>query len=182
MINYGILQDSINYYETIGFKRIESPWTVSESISNLTKPQGRINFQFKHNDKCLVASGEQSFLALFNKGFLPNGKYQTITPCFRDDDFSVIHTKYFLKNELIITDVVDEITLYNLVHDCKHFFRKYLYNAIDTIETDIGYDLEYKGVEIGSYGIRDLGWIKYIYATGLAEPRFSRLIDIIDDK
>jgi hypothetical protein len=45
----------------------------------ITKPKDRISFQLKHNDKCLVASGEQSFLYLYLKDFLPKGKFQAIT-------------------------------------------------------------------------------------------------------
>jgi len=48
----------------MGFKRLETPWTVSEKVDNITRPADRIAFQLKHNDKCLVASGEQSFLYL----------------------------------------------------------------------------------------------------------------------
>jgi len=48
MINYKILSDSIDFYEKYGFKRIESPWTVSEYIDNITKPNGVISYQLKH--------------------------------------------------------------------------------------------------------------------------------------
>ena len=80
MIDYKILNDSILYYESKGFKRIEAPWTVSENVDNITKPKDRLSFQLKHNNKCLVASGEQSFLYLYLKNFLPLGQYQTVTP------------------------------------------------------------------------------------------------------
>src|SRR4051812_17183406 len=105
MIDYKLLDDSIIYYEGKGFKRIESPWAVSENVDNITKPFDRVSFQLKHNNKCLVASGEQSFLYLYLKGFLPHGQFQTITPCFRFESFDFLHTKYFMKNELIKTDV-----------------------------------------------------------------------------
>lgn len=75
MINYKIIADSIDYYENNGFIRIESPWTVSEYVDNLTKPKDRISFQLKHNNKCLVASGEQAFLYLYLKDFLPKGQF-----------------------------------------------------------------------------------------------------------
>lgn len=78
MINYQYIQDSIEYYEENGFLRIEAPWTVSEKVSDITKPDGALNMQFKHNDKCFVASGEQSFLYLYLKEFLPKGQYQNV--------------------------------------------------------------------------------------------------------
>lgn len=103
MINYQIIQDSIDYYSKCGFERIESPWAVSAEVANITKPEGKTNFIINHNDKALVASGEQSFLYLYLKGFLPKGCYQTVTPCFRYENFDILHTKYFIKNELIDT-------------------------------------------------------------------------------
>lgn len=108
MIDYNLLNESLEYYNSNGFTRIESPWSVAKEIDDITRPEEKIPFQLKHNNKCLVASGEQSFLYLYLKGFLPLGKFQTITPCFRSDDFDLLHTKYFMKNELIITDEVNE--------------------------------------------------------------------------
>jgi hypothetical protein len=177
MIDFKILNDSVEYYENNGFKRIESPWTVSEYVDNLTKPSDRVSFQLKHNNKCLVASGEQSFLYLYLKEFLPKGQYQTVTPCFRLESFDFSHTKYFMKNELIKSDVVNEIELNKIVDVCFNFFKFYIPN-IEIIKTEIGYDIEYKGNELGSYGIRSFDFIEYIYATGCAEPRFSKIINL----
>lgn len=178
MIDYKLISDSIDYYENIGFKRIESPWTVSEYVNKLTKPKdSTVLFQLKHNDKCLVASGEQSFLYLYLKEFLPKGQFQTTTPCFRFESFDYTHTKYFIKNELIKTDVVNESEMNKMVDYCFLFFKKYIPN-LDIISTNIGFDIEYKGYELGSYGIRENEYLKWIYATGCAEPRFSRIIDL----
>ena len=167
----------ITFYEKNGFKRIESPWTVSEYVDNLTKPKDRISFQLKHNNKCLVASGEQSFLYLYLKDFLPKGQFQTITPCFRFEEFDFSHTKYFMKNELIKTDIVNTTELEKIVDTCQLFFKTYLKN-LDIIKTDIGYDIEYKGYELGSYGIRENEFLTWIYATGCAEPRLSKIIQL----
>ena len=60
MINYQLLADSIKFYESKGFQRIETPWTVSAYVDDITRPKDRPHYQLKHNDKCLVASGEQS--------------------------------------------------------------------------------------------------------------------------
>lgn len=124
MIDYGRLDRSLNFYEKFGFKRIESPWTVTKAISEITKPKDKIDWEINGKDKVLVASGEQSFLYLYLKGFLPKGRYQTITPCFREDIFDETHTKYFIKNELIITDNVNRKELIKVVDICKNFLRK----------------------------------------------------------
>lgn len=175
MINYNILHQSTLYYENLGFKRIESPWTVTPEISAITKPPEKIDFELKHNGKVLVASGEQSFLYLYVKDFIPFGKYQTITPCYRYENFDAYHTKYFMKNELIITDDVTTGQLDWVINVAKDFFSKYL-TGLKVIKTAIGYDIEWNNIELGSYGIRSCDFLKWVYATGVAEPRLSNII------
>ncbi len=177
MINYNNIHNSILFYEDKGFKRIESPWTVSKYVDDITKPSDTISFQLKHNDKCLVASGEQSLLYLYLKDFLPKGKFQTTTPCFRYESFDNIHTKYFIKNELIQTDVVDESELQKMVNISLEFYQKYFTKKLTVVKTEIGFDIEIDGNELGSYGIRECDFLKWIYGTGCAEPRLSTLIN-----
>lgn len=175
MINYKYLDKSIRFYESYGFNRIEAPWTVSEYIDNITKPDDVISFQLKHNNKCLVASGEQSFLYLYLKNFLPLGQFQTVTPCFRTESFDFIHSKYFMKNELIKTDVVNDFELEKIVEICLKFYTKFLSN-LSVLTTDIGYDIMCGDIELGSYGIRECEFLRWIYATGCAEPRLSNTV------
>jgi hypothetical protein len=194
MINYKIISDSIDFYESKGFTRIESPWTVTEAISSITKPKDAREFKLQHEDgKVLVASGEQSFLYLFNKGFLPKGRYQTTTPCFRHEPFDSLHTKYFIKNELIDTKNVDTARLQDIVAIAFDFFSKYFDKKRLRIEGDgisgLSYDIQYKiphtfpreedtVVELGSYGIRTSPFVEWIYATGIAEPRTSSTLEM----
>jgi len=179
MIDYARLDRSLNFYEEAGFKRIEAPWTVTKAISSITKPQGKTDWEITGKDKVLVASGEQSFLYLYLKGFLPKGKYQTITPCFREEPFDQTHSKYFIKNELIITDEVNTKTLVDVINVCKEFYENELETSVDLVKTEFGFDLEVNGIEIGSYGIRSCEYLDWIYATGLAEPRFSIIKNIV---
>lgn len=211
MIDYGIIDQSIKFYEEIGFQRVESPWTVTPEISNITKPSNAKDFTLVEKNKVLVASGEQSFLYLYNKGFLPKGKFQTVTPCFRDERFTPLHTKYFVKNELITTDNVSKEGLRFMVHGARDFFRKFCLrpkvndsyirsttekddvlivntdNGRNVIVDDIDvkdaylypqYDLVYRGIELGSYGIRRCQFLSWIYGTGVAEPRLTRTLEI----
>lgn len=177
MIDYKIISESIEFYGSNGYKRIESPWTVSEYVANLTRPEGAQPFKIEYSGKHLVASGEQSFLYLYLKDFLPKGSFQTITPCFRYESFDYNHSKYFIKNELIKTDLVDLDELNKLVDLSYKFFSKYLSN-LDIKSTESGFDIEWKGNELGSYGIRENDFLKWIYGTGCAEPRLSRTINI----
>lgn len=175
MIDYSIIHNSIKYYEEFGFTRIETPWLVSDKIENITRPVGAIAFEVNHNGKCLVSSGEQSFLYQYVKGFLPLGQYQTVTPCFRYEEFDFLHSKYFIKNELIKTDVVNEDELNRMVDIALKFYQKYIPKAY-VVKTDIGYDIEIGGYELGSYGIRNCEFLKWIYGTGVAEPRLTKLM------
>lgn len=179
MIDYNNIHKSIEYYSKNGFQRIESPWTVSEYISNITKPKDRTNFTLEHNKKVLVASGEQSFLYLYLKNFLPKGKFQTVTPCFRDEMFDLWHTKYFIKNELIITDNVNLKSLLYVIDIAAGFFSQLIGESVDIIKIDNdSYDISYRNIELGSYGIRSVEFLTWIYATGCAEPRLSKVIEI----
>lgn len=180
MIDFLILNNSIEFYEKQGFKRIESPWLVTKSISNITKPSDRLDYIVNYNskEKVLVGSGEQSFLYLFLKNHIPNGRYQTITPCYRLEPFDVTHTKYFMKNELIDTEDVTYDNLLKIVDTAYKFMKSYI-NDCEIIKTDEGFDINYKDIELGSYGIRSCSYLKWIYATGVAEPRFSNTIKMI---
>jgi len=175
MINYGIIDDSTEFYEGKGFIRIESPWTVTPQISGITKPPGAKDFSIAEKGKVLVASGEQSFLYLYNKGFIPKGQFQTVTPCFRDEAFTPLHTKYFIKNELIKTDVVNEGELKKLIDTAQEFFNRWI-GKTDVVRINTGgisYDIMYNDIELGSYGIRECDFLTWIYGTGVAEPRLS---------
>lgn len=178
MIDYSKINHSIEHYEKLGFKRVESPWTVTLGISDITCPPGGKNFTIAEKNKVLVASGEQSFLAMYNKGFLPKGKFQTVTPCFRDETFDDSHTKYFIKNELIVTDKVDDLNLKLTINAAYTFFSHYLpIGRLEIVkQTDNSTDIMFDGMEVGSYGIRKCSFLEWIYATGCAEPRLSRTI------
>lgn len=184
MIDYKIINESNEYYEKEGFTRVESPWTVSKPISDITKPSDKQDFLIEYNQKVLVASGEQSFLYLYLKQFLPKGRFQTTTPCFRDEIFDSTHTKYFIKTELIDTKNVTTDSLNQIIDKCFIYFSKYLQKdnlSIDKSENidafDINYNLFGKKYELGSYGIRSCDFMEWIYATGCAEPRLSTIIN-----
>lgn len=175
MINYNNIISSINYYKGCGFTQINAPWIVPSYILDITKPVQSNSILLQDKKQGLVASGEQSFLFMIASGELPRGRYQTVTPCFRDDNVDQIHQKWFLKNELIETDIVNEYELEKVTGLALNFFRKYLPNT-EAVVTDIGFDIEYMGIELGSYGIREHLGYRWIYATGCAEPRLSILI------
>lgn len=112
MISYANLTKASELYEALGYKRIEVPWWATKDIVNITKPTGMSDdnlYGLSLNNKCLIASGEQAFLYLANKGQLPPGKYQTITPCFRNEPYDQYHSKHFMKLELIDLNPAPEL-------------------------------------------------------------------------
>lgn len=183
MINYNLLHKSTVHYEKEGFKRIEAPWLVTEQINDITCPPEATKYYVTKGGKkkTFVASGEQSFLYLINKNFIPYGDYQTITPCMRDDDFDEYHTKYFMKNELIrYVESPSSNDVKDLVSYAESFFLSIgaQRNLLTIRETSpITYDIEYSGIELGSYGMRRCAFCSWVYGTGLAEPRFSRVLN-----
>ena len=188
LIDYKILAHSQEFYESKGYKAIESPWTVTKGVSDITRPDFvKDEFFIESKNKVVVASGEQSFLYLYLKGFLPKGKFQTITPCFRDDAFDFLHTKYFMKNELIITDEVNDDNLQKIIKDAIEFFSLYLPKkdistwSSSPDNTDILFHYNKEFFELGSYGMRTCKFLNWIYGTGVAEPRFSRVKNIFNN-
>lgn len=185
MINYRILAYSQEFYEKKGFKIIETPWTVTSEVSNITKPDFvKDEFFMPGKNKTFVGSAEQGFLYLYLKGFLPKGKFQSVSPCMRNDSFDFLHTKYFMKNELIVTDEVTDSKLLEVIEYAKEFFSAYLSKNKLTVDQnddgsfDINYNLRDMRIELGSYGIRSCEFLDWIYATGCAEPRLSRAMNI----
>lgn len=200
MINYNLLDSSVQYYDSLGYKRVESPWTVSPRIAEITKPSNKdIDWKLNHNGKVLVASGEQSFLYLYLKGFLPKGKFQTVTPCFRFEPFDEIHTKYFMKNELINTKKPSEQKARKMAEEALDFFAQFIQrDSLQLVETDrdstngrsttiVNYDIMARvnsetSIELGSYGYRKCSFLKWCYGTGLAEPRMSQVLGMTEHK
>jgi seryl-tRNA synthetase len=124
MINYQNIQDSIDHFNNENFKRVESPWTVTKEIADITMPPGWEHFSITEKNKVLVGSGEQSFLYLYLKEFLPKGKFQTVTPCFRNNSFDLTHSKYFIKNELIDTEEPNQKGLRDMLDGAMVFLKQ----------------------------------------------------------
>lgn len=194
MIDYNKISNSISFYEKNRYTRIETPWLVPQNILNITKPIGASQFYIPEINKCLVASAEQSFLTSIIKGRIPRGRYQSVTPCFRNDENDILHHKYFIKNELIqiVNPEKDEVTseellmLDDMIDVCKQFFSTYISsNKLHIVETkndDLtlkSFDIICNEIELGSYGVRKYLNVKWIYGTGCAEPRLTTVCEII---
>lgn len=190
MIDYRKIADSVDFYRNLGYSYIEVPWMTSQDVINLTKPADCRDFDTFAGS--LVASGEQSFLAI--KDQLKVGKkYQCITPCFRDEkQLSDLHRQYFIKNELIwvVEKGFNYEELDKITKDALLFFKQYTsvndeVTALSFYEEkcvpELGDDYEpmsndifINKIEVGSYGFREINGFYWIYGTGCAEPRLSQ--------
>ena len=193
-MNYNTLNHSIYYYQLNGYKYIDAPWLVDNDIYDLTKPEDNENFTIK--DLALVGSAEQSFMQLIKNNELENGKYVTVTPCFRDDELDDLHQIYFMKTELIMVDCLENLLeeFDNIVELCLNFFNQYVPSKLLDLTNEKNnmmndtltpcYDIiDIKNyIELGSYGIRSMmvndKQVFWIYATGCAEPRLSYVVNL----
>ena len=193
VIDYQKIARAQSYYLGAGYSPIKVPWTISKEAWNITSPCTATPYQV--DEGYLVASGEQSFLELILRGELGGGRYQCVTPCFRDEkEHTDLSRPYFLKVELIEFRGEETVgwnpeinKLADIVNCCFGFFSEYLEcdfeeeketdddpNAISP-SCDI---VSKQGIELGSYGIREHHLIgQWIYATGCAEPRLSQAIN-----
>jgi len=176
MINYGRIQNAIDFYQKLGYQYLDVPWLVKKESVDVTKPPTARNYETFAG--CLVASGEQSFYEI-RHDLCPSRFYQCVTPCFRDEKYDELHLPYFLKNELIVVlwrGDSAEVIMDKMIHDAFQFFSRYCYGGISEVHTDIGTDLAFHGIELGSYGVRDIDGFRWVYGTGCAEPRLSQAI------
>lgn len=181
VIDYRNIAAAQDFYSKNHYKQIETPWLVSPEVNSITAPNGVNRYVVNKGGKSkeFVASGEQGFLHMAMKGQLPEGMYQTVSPCMRDEAYDYLHVKQFVKLELI--DIryspyeEDHARDVYMMGDAMRLFSDL---GIDTtqVDTEEGYDLMYGSIELGSYGKRQYNGIYWSYGTGIAEPRFSRVL------
>lgn len=164
---YGRIAHAIDYYIQKGYEWIDTPWIVPSSVRNMT---------FKgHKEQCyfgsLVGSAEQGFIHLMQQKVLkPSGLYVSAGPCFRFDDLGHANKHpYFFKVELC---AIGTLEYSEMMQDALGYLTG------KTVETPEGYDIELNGLEIGSYGSREVDGLKWSYGTGLAEPRYTEALEL----
>lgn len=192
-INWMLLAQTVEHYSGLGYQQIEVPWCVPESLNVDTKPHTDRSFvqpfgMFSNDPHELVGSAEQGFMYLMQQGRLTPGKYLSVSPCFRFDDYDATHFPWFMKVELcefLAPDDDHQIALNQMVHQCGVFFDRLMkapysfYNQkskrveCKVVAIQDTFDIEINNIEVGSYGIRSIAGHQYVYGTGLALPRFS---------
>jgi hypothetical protein len=182
-VDYLKLVRALDFYASRGFVRAEVPWLVSKEAMRVTLPKFvDIGSVPRLGDGMLVGSAEQSFIECLMNGTRAGGTapspgcmLMAATPCYRHE---AVYDDYrcpgFVKLELFHWSC-EKRDLDFMIEGARRFFAGYG-QPVKTVETEIGYDLEIDGHEVGSYGFRDTAWGNFIYGTGLAEPRLSAVL------
>lgn len=177
-LNFVLLGKAQEFYNLHGFQNIEVPWVIDKKYVAETKPSD-VSF-YETLGGVLVASAEQSFIQMMEQGWNELGSYQATTPCFRDENHDNLHSPYFMKTELFDNKNVNEERLHEIIDISLQFFN-FLHPGIAKIENmaDGTYDIvgTRSGIELGSYGIRERLNHSWIYATGIALPRFEQVME-----
>lgn len=174
-IRWDLIAEAVQHYQRAGYQQVEVPWMVPTEVTRASAPEGKIGFRTQRGD--LIGSGEQGLLRLALQNQLPPGRWQTTTPCFRTDSPDWLHSTHFMKVELMCLGQTD---FGPALLDALDFFRGKLpvrtirisENQVDIVEWD-------SGVELGSYGYREALGQRWVYATGVAEPRLSSVMSLL---
>lgn len=174
------LLEAVSFYRCKGYKSITVPTVVEGRVVNATCPPWG-DFRPDHG-LYHVASAEQSFLQMMEEGYDLLGLYQATTACHRpsDADRGELYQEWFLKLELYSSDVHQGEEL--LLTDARECYAKHLNVPLEEIEvvpTELGRDLVFNGVEVGSYGIRlnVLGRHSWAYGTGFVPFRLGKAME-----
>jgi len=177
-IDYAMLAKSQEFYQVFGYQDIEVPWMASGTAIGATIPNNKNAVFIPSHSKFLVGSAETGFIEMMLDNALRPGKYQSISPCFRDDELDKYHMPYFMKNELIIVEPDDaKAELEGMIENAFNFFAMFLEKSqMKLAENEPGViDIMAAGVELGSYGIRSFKGFQWIFGTGCALPRLSQV-------
>lgn len=176
MISYENISKALASYKALGYTYIDVPWIVDNDSIDSTKPSDRKSISIAENAH-LVGSAEQSFYHMIKNELLQHGKYVAATPCFRDENvIDELHKNYFFKVELInyTPDVPSSTDVFTITEHALFVFNKLKRKVrFEREHTHEGFDINVNGVEIGSYGVRQINGHNWVYGTGIAEPRFS---------
>lgn len=156
------LRWAANFYSFRGYEEVYVPTLVNKDIINSTCPvpeDMKTGDDFYH-----VASAEQGFIQMLYEGWKPEGSYFSMTACQRpyDKDRGELYQEWFIKLELFHSQKNKFFDLLGDARDCYSVYFGVPPNQIDIQHTNIGLDLYYKDVEIGSYGMRTVCFEKDI--------------------
>ena len=189
-IDYNLLNKALKYFSKRGFRQVEVPWRVSKEAIDGTFDSRE---SFKVQDKFLIGSAEQGFLELYLQNKLTSNQLMSVSPCFRNEPEDYFHQQEFIKLELIyFSDYSLESRVeYKIFREfiISFIIKKLKIKASDIFISGVldsnsiySEDILINGIEYGSYGIRQFQDKYYIYGTGIALPRASKILKSIERK
>lgn len=163
--------NAVNHYKKRGYVPIQLPYYASNAAIDITIPKDRVSLP--HGlDNGYVGSAEQSFIDRILQKAPLRGCFMAFTPCYRDEEeISTVTQLIFSKLELYSTKKSPT----DICTDVISFIGTHYNKEINIVKTDIGIDLVYNDVEIGSFGDRTINGITYCYGTGITFPRYNLL-------
>lgn len=182
----GRIQRVLSYWKGKSYEQVALPWMAPEIAMGKTRPEDACTPEPQTHEGALVASAEQSFLWLESKNELNPGAVGHIgwTPCFRHEKkYDALHHHYFMKAELFV--IVQDDPWGRLEEMMSNVSNSWRAIAILEGRVDLipemkstgadSFDLMVEGIELGSYGVRELLNDRglYLYGTAIAEPRWS---------
>lgn len=175
-VDWKRLAAALDWYEAAGFRKVSLPWHARQDVIDVTCPSPDRCYRLQ-GVGTLVGSAEQSFMQAQFDGLLSKGRWVSLTPCFRHEPvFDVLHHPYFMKVELYSNEGGHDGLDVELAGIARRFMETQGAHGIETVRTDVGYDLEIGGIEVGSYSTREHAGHVWTCGTGLAEPRFSQAL------
>lgn len=165
-IDFLLLGRAFDFYLTKQYRYVEVPYSVPLDIIRLTLPEQYVPDEVQGLG-FLVGSAEQSLLSLD----LPDGSYMAVSPCFRPEPvLNALYQRHFMKVELF--QIGDNFMApWQMMRDAADFMGSFANPVV--VDTPEGKDLTVNGIEVGSYGYREVGTRKWACGTGLALPRFD---------
>ena len=168
-----------NFFNSKGYIQIEVPWIISSKASMTTSPSIQHVYHADLVREHFIGSAEQGFIQLIydqSPKLKPDEYYFAISPCFRRDKPDELHSRWFMKLELfaLLPNMRGNDVVAHFKRDAATL-HKFLFDV--DMEFAANGDLEFNGIEYGSYGIREIGKQSYVYGTGLALPRAQLLFD-----
>ena len=187
-VDYNLLNKALKYFSKRGFKQVEVPWRVSKEAI-----EGTFNSResFKSDDKFLIGSAEQGFLELYLQNKLTSNQLMSVSPCFRNELEDYFHQQEFMKLELIcfldkLADLdfrfndeysnVKRLVISFIIKKLKIKTSNIFILGTNESNSIYSEDILVNGIEYGSYGIRQFQDKYYIYGTGIALPRASKIL------
>lgn len=174
--DFSIVAAAQKHYAGRGYEDIPVPWVISRQAMDSTLPSDKVPYETFGG--YLVGSAEQSFIELLLSGETL-GRVQATTPCFRDEAHDGLHSPYFLKTELFDGALpLTEESVLAVAEDAGVFFENYIPVKLER-QGPLAWDLVHAetGVEVGSYGVREVAGHSWIYGTGVALPRLQQTMD-----